>query len=834
MNPDYGYFDSEPGCYCITRKNVPTSWDYLYKNERLLMLVDQNGPVKAQIDPPSGIVVFRREAQQNCSPWLVWMSSPQFKDGAFTNFFRPSMSGQNPAIEPDAYQTRYTPYQAVYTLTNQGVKTTTTFTIHPGKPAIVMRFSIESQHSKPISVNVFPTLRLYANPAQLAPWDQPEWYLKTSFFKHRKYGFLTQLMNMNAQPNKRAYFVTAFSSEAIAGSEVYCEKFIGQGAFENPQSIHDNNLTVSPGSALPFGTLDAHNSACCFPQINAVHYPVSLQPGQAWSFTQVVSLLPNGPEGTLPGSAELEEALRLTEDTEFTQCINTQKKRYERLVTHRSIRTGLSDFDNYVNHWLPLQQDWICSLDRGWPSGMRGSRDSANDFTAMVPLDASASANAILLLMECQRSDGWFPRQYSALGRTGKHDLRGHVDAGCWVIELLYEYLCWTKDFDLLKKEVLWLDSETPSSVLEHAIRALEYFITPANLGEHGLCKIGEGDWNDAVNLAGLKGRGESVMVSGQTVIALTQFSEVLSHLKTSGFKTGINLSALLDQYQKAKQDLTENLRKHAFNSDGYFNSVFNDDGRWIFSPTDPDGRRRVSGPANWYAIASGVADAKMTQSILRQLDYLKCSEGYRLFYPPFDSKPIPTVGRISTGDQPVGVFENGTAYNQGSHGFLARALTAANQGDLLFDAIQYMLPYNQDIHPVSRTLTAPYAVVNTWLLVPGYEGRGGRTFLTGTISMALRAVYSWMLGIQPTLTGILIDPCMPRHLKTVRASFEYQGKTFELEIDNRQSGTLEVHLDSQKVTNTAVHPFSRRTAVEISDALLSRSTHRQIKVITP
>ena len=49
--------------------------------------------------------------------------------------------------------------------------------------------------------------------------------------------------------------------------------------------------------------------------------------------------------------------------------------------------------------------------------------------------------NVLETVFACQRTDGWFPRQYSAAGSLGKHDLRKHMDGGVWVIEFLYEYL---------------------------------------------------------------------------------------------------------------------------------------------------------------------------------------------------------------------------------------------------------------------------------------------------------------------------------------------------------------------------------------------------------
>ncbi len=79
------------------------------------------------------------------------------------------------------------------------------------------------------------------------------------------------------------------------------------------------------------------------------------------------------------------------------------------------------------------------------------------------------------------------------------------MDGGAFVVEFLYEYLCVTGDFDLLRENCLWLDSDRPAPIMEHAVAAVDYYLREENIGIHGLCKIRGGDWLDAVNRAGLE-----------------------------------------------------------------------------------------------------------------------------------------------------------------------------------------------------------------------------------------------------------------------------------------------------------------------------------------
>jgi cellobiose phosphorylase len=163
----------------------------------------------------------------------------------------------------------------------------------------------------------------------------------------------------------------------------------------------------------------------------------------------------------------------------------------------------------------------------------------------------------------------------------------------------------------------------------------------------------------------------------------------------------------------------------------------------------------------------------------------LKQANGYALFRPGIGDVPIDNLGRIGQGDMLPGIGENGNPYNHGSHGFLGRAAAASAHGDLLLDIFKYMLPYDQDAHPIEQSKTAPYGVVNHWLSIEGQFGKGGSTFLSGSITTALRNVYGGMMGFQPTLDGIQMDPCIPSAWKRAEYEHNFRGARFHVVIDN-------------------------------------------------
>lgn len=758
-----GNFIQNTAGYEITTLNLPVSWEYIYENRDILLKVDQHGPVYAQAHPPGDIMVFKREQHQRFSPWCVNISSNDF-DGRFTNFFRPNTFGVDK--EPENVHIKYLPECAIYSFEYNGIKVETEFIIPQKSTTIAMRFKVKNISDKKVVLNIQPQLIPYLNEATMAPWDKYEWYLDSSAERCGKMVFSSKLLSADALSDKRREVNFVSSADFLRGYELSLEKYIGFGDITNPQRVYTDDKRI-------YG----------YPPVYACDYVWELDSSEEKELVQVLSL------------DSVKNSERYFEKSYFDAKRDERKAEFEELFSKNHVETGDEDFDHYVNYWIPMQMSWVASLDRGWPTGMRGSRDSAQDYAALLYTDTKNPRDIILTMMECQRMDGWFPRQYSARGKHGKHDLRTHVDGGAFFIEFVWKYLAHTNDFGILNEQVEWLDSDKKSSALEHILTAAEYYIAEENIGEHGLCKIRGGDWLDAVNTAGLLGRGESVTVSCQTVLNMRYIADILKSLDEN---------ADVEKYLVMADRIKDSINKYAFNEKGFYNGVFNDDGKWIFSSLDPDGEERVYGVANYYAIISGVAERQKHKGIFDAAERLKCDKGYRLFWPHLGEKPIDKVGRIASGDVPRCFGENGNVYNHGSQGFFARALSVAEEGEKLYDVLRWIMPFDTGKHPTGLAFTPPYAVVNCWQELPEFNHRGLMCFLTGSVAMAMRGVYEWMLGIAPTLDGIEISPCLPEKMKNVKVKFTYMGLAREIVIDDGK-----VYADGHELTEKRKSVFT-------------------------
>jgi len=845
---EYGRFCEESAAFACERFHLPAKWDYVYTNGKVLLRVKHDGGGYLQIDPPGGPAMFRQERGEDTPSFLTWIipearasqrsaasqTSGRKASRAFTNFWLPSVPSVNPGTEPEEYTCTFSPDAARVRLRHDGWLVETELWVAPEDIAAVMTVAVTNTTKKRRGCVLLPVLRPHMAPFSLAPWDMPQTYQTSAFCRLGKTDAVWfETRNPAGDPSRRLRAAVVSDLKAAA-FEVSLAGFCGAGEWSSPQSVWKGGLArrVLPSRSYAYGKVDGENAVIGQSIVAALSRKVTLAPGKRHEFTVVLGKLRDTADGKLPPKSEMTKLARYLRPEVRRSLLRRIRGRYAKLFALRRVETPDACMSRYVNEFLPLQLEWVSLLDRGWPTGMRGTRDAAQDAAGMVPLDAELARKRLLEILSLQRSDGWFLRQYSTAGHQGKHDHRPYVDSAFWVWELLWEYICYTRDFRVLGKKLRWLDSKARSTAFDHALRLFEYYLDAKNLGEHGLCKIRGGDWNDSVNAAGLEGRGESVMVSCQVVLGLEQAAELIDRL---GESTGDGkLGAVARRFRAGAKRLRANLLKSARNARGYMNGVFNDAGNWVFSPKDPDGNSRVSGPANSFAVIAGIVRGKARDQVFDALNGLKGRHGWHLFYPPIGEPPIEKLGRIGQGDLAPGLAENGTCYNHGCHGFLGRAAWTAGRGSMLHEILRYMLPYDQKAHPVDVAKTAPYGVVNQWKETIGLDGVGGDTFLSGSITTAIRNCYQGMVGFRPELTHLVIDPSIPDGWKGLAAEVPFLGAHFRIRVSNPEHvecGVTELRLDGKPVPHLLEDERLGRVVGTIPISELTRGVDHVIDV---
>ena len=56
---------------------------------------------------------------------------------------------------------------------------------------------------------------------------------------------------------------------------------------------------------------------------------------------------------------------------------------------------------------------------------------------------------------------------------------------------------------------------------------------------------------------------------------------------------------------------------------------------------------------------------------------------------------------------------------------------------------------------------------------------------MTGSAGWNYTAATKWILGIRPTYSGLLIDPCVPKDWKEFEITRKWRGATFRIRVKN-------------------------------------------------
>lgn len=732
MGENYGKFSKKPGGYRIEKLPEAGNYEYIYKNDETLVKVDQYGIITAQINPPVGEAVFKREEREVGSPVKAYFSDGE---SVFNNF---------DVLRADKLTIDFLPEKSIYRLTFGKTEVVTELFVTEKNKRFVMNVTVKNLGEQVKKYSILKCAFPYLNELLMAPWDKPEWYTRTEYLKDKN-AFLTTKYSVAGKKEERRY-LTIVSNDETNNRELSLERL----------TALTKNFSVIPDKV---GGV-TEDTLYAFKQCVSTLTTVNLKGGESYSFTQVFAVT----DDEKKIAENIENSVKYFDSTVQKAEEEKLAEKHAELFSVRTVKTGDPDFDSFVNGFLPLEMYWVSSLDRGWPTGMRGVRDAANDFEGMLCYDKQMCKGVIENIFSKQRSDGWYPRQVP-FGTGTKFDLREFVDSACFFTEYVYDYLAYTGDYSILENKYGYYDCETQESGLTHLKKGMDYLLSDDALGVHGLVKMRGGDWLDCLSGAGKKGRGESVMVSCQLVMCLKYLVEILN-------KVGrVNE---VEKYEKAGYRLKNAINKAAFNG-RFYNAVYTDNDTWLFSEKDEDGEERVYVPTNAYAVISGVASGKENE-IFNEIAKLKTSDGYKLFSKPLGGKFIDGIGKMGTGDFQPYFAENGSVYNHGSQCFLIRALAKAGRYEEISDVLGYALPLYADKHSPEKTCSAPYAITNCYHLVPSFYGRSGFSFLTGSVAMIERAVYSWVFGLNFALDNIVITPCVPKEYANAEITTPFNG----------------------------------------------------------
>ncbi len=463
------------------------------------------------------------------------------------------------------------------------------------------------------------------------------------------------------------------------------------------------------------------------------------------------------------------------------------------------------DAERQINTWNPLQSVHTARFSRSissTASGIRGIgfRDTCQDMLAQAYRKPEWARDMLYYLCTQQFEDGHPVHQSWPEDRKLPQDIT-RSDNHIWMIYLAYAIVAETGDLSVLDKQIPFLDKDLKSeasrtSLWEHLLRGVEF--TENHIGQHGLPLILFSDWNDHLGPFGRKGKGESIFVSQQLIYALRQLSE-LADLRGD--------SASVEKFAKLIQKQEEALAKYAWDGEWYLRGI-DDDAQPIGTHTAENAKIWIN-TQSWMVIANADKRERMIQAMDSAKKHLDTGLGLLINTPGYPLKDD-FIGHKVNG-LPAGYSENAGVFCQANcWAIMAEALLG--RADNAWKYYKQLIPHEviKKIG-IDKYRSEAYAYCSTLL---GNEnekfGTACVSQVTGTAAWMDVVATQYLLGIRPTVRGLVIDPCIPAEWDRFTVKRIYRGCELSIEVvnpDQVQHGVKEVTFNGKKIDGNMITP---------------------------
>ncbi len=539
---EYGGF-SEDGLEYVIKQDgqnkLPTVWSMILANENFGTLVTQNlggftwhknsrlNRLSSWNNSPTSDIPSEIIYLKDCKTGKKWSLSDNLNDDSTESFV--------------TYGFGYVKYKST-------------------KSNIIQELSIFVPRKDNIKINILKLKNLEANKRTLKILYYIKPVLGEDEIKTNGYIKLKRDKNIIIVNNlykdsfkKNVAFVS--SSEDIKSYTGNKDFFIGDGSIQNPEALDKVSLDNSSGLG---------QNSCI-----AIELEIELE-----SYEDKEIILQFGEEETQLDAKDV--SYRYSKISNCVQELNKVKNYWYELLNKTQVKTPLESLNLIINNWAKYQT----IVSRLWAKsgyyqsgGAIGFRDQLQDTIGLKYVDIDFMKKQILIASRHQFIEGdvehWWHEDTNRGIRTR------FSDDLLWLCYVVYEYISYTGDYSILDEKEpyvmgellpngvderydVYLESQVKEDIYTHCIRAIDRSL---NFGEHGLPKIGSGDWNDGLNTVGNKQKGESVWLGFFIYNILEKFIPICE--KRNDFSRA-------EEYRVKKENL-----KKALNTAGW-------DGRWF------------------------------------------------------------------------------------------------------------------------------------------------------------------------------------------------------------------------------------------------------------
>lgn len=758
----YGGFADDGREYVIKlsgNKHTPSPWSLIMANENFGTLVTERG----------GGYTWAENSRQNKLTEMP--SDPVGDKNSEAVYIRDNHTGEywsaasGPIRRDGEYLIRFGQGYAVYEYNGFGIDQQMTVFVHESLPVKIIRLKLNNRTDTKRQLSC----TMYSN--IIGTTD------KAAALGNITTGYDRVLWGKNVDSDNG--YIWAISSEPFSYTTDRLE-FIGRNnTLESPDAMRSQSLSNTIGG---------------FDNCLALMNEIILPPGKEKEISFYL-----GFSQTLKSAVDSYEKV-IEQGTE--DALNKIKELWDDRLNTVSIKTHSRALDILINRWLPYQAWTSRLLARcGYyqAGGAYGFRDQLQDLLGLIWYDDAMARKLIIEFAAHQFIEGdvqhwWHPGREGARTRI--------TDDRLFLPYVVCKYIKHTSDTSILSEMCPYIESKPlaenehdrcdipletgiQEDIFQHCVRALDISL---NTGEHGLPLMGTGDWNDAMDSIGDKGRGQSVWL-GWFILRILQ--EFVPFVRERG------LVEKADFYEDFSQKLLKSIEDNAWDGKWY-RRAFDDDGNPIGSELNEE--CRIDAISQAWAVLSGVGSSVRSHMALDSACESLIDEKrgvIQLLTPPFN-KSSAEPGYIK-GYIP-GVRENGGQY---THGAIWLLMAAARLGrcDLAWSMLEMLNPINhtRSLYEANRYSVEPYVLAADVYSAGELAGRGGWTWYTGSASWMLKAVLESICGMDKSGDKLYIKPCLPSDCPGLEIKYRYGASVYRITVYNTKGETNSISVDNKQ-----------------------------------
>ena len=804
----FGHFDDARREYVITTPQTPLPWINYLGSEDFFSLVSNT----------AGGYSFYRDARLRRLTRYRYNSSPLDMDGHHI-YIKDGGTVWNPGWQPtktplDRYSCRHGLGYTILEGEKDGICAAQELFVPKGDACELDRLTLTNRSDRPRELDVFSYV-------EFCLWDAVD--DSTNFQRNFSTGEVEvepcAIYHKTEYRERRDHYAVFWSNTPVTSFDTARDAFCGvYGGPADPQAVRAGHCSGSI----------AHGWA----PVGALHIHVTLAPGEEKKILFGLGYIENPQEEkfTAPGVINKTRAhammARYADDAQVDAARAALADHWESLLSGYQLQSGEEKLDRMVNLWHQYQCMVTFNMSRsasyyesGTGRGM-GFRDSCQDLLGFVHIVPARARERILDIAATQFEDGSAYHQYQPLTKKGNRDVgTGFNDDPLWLIAATAAYLRETGDWSILEEQVAFEnDKRKAQPLMEHLRRSFRFTCT--HLGPHGLPLIGRADWNDCLNLNCFsKHPGESFQITGPSE------GPVAESVFIAGMfvKYGREYAELCDRLQLADEaaaarrsiDAVEQAALTAGWDGAWFRRAYDAFGNPVGSRECTEGQIFIEPQGMCVMAGIGRETGQAAQALRSVEERLDTPYGVVLHQPAYTSYQL-NLGEISS--YPPGYKENAGIFCH-NNPWISCAETMLGHGDRAFEVYRKTCPaYIEDISEIHRTEPYVYSQMVAGKDAPTF-GEAKNSWLTGTAAWTFVNVSQYILGIQPTLDGLRVDPCIPHTLTGYTVTRRYRGAVYHIAVDNAaavQHGVQSITVDGKALAGNVLPLAAAGTTVQV------------------